>query len=417
MSKKIFSILILFVAVIFALPQNAVANESGEDGKVDLKGIIFHHLGDGYGWEVPFSHTHRIPLPVIVVAEDGTLHCFSSGRLTEIKEVEGKDGEITHEVENVVYTADNGDKFMIAPHSSANKNKVVQIFPLTPDEELNVQLQADSIAKADNIALEEVVVPGYANNHGVFYKEYKPWDFSITKNVLAIFISALLVFLMIMSIVHWYKKNPMKSPRKASAFLELILEFIYDGVIKSTLGAKAPKFAPYLLTAFFFIFTMNLLGLIVIFPGGANLTGNIAVTLVLAVLTFIMTNVLGTKHYWKEIFWPDVPVFLKCPIPIMQMIEIFGIFTKPAALCVRLFANMMGGHMIVITLVSLIFIFAAYGAAVASGTAVVSLLFTIFMLTLDVLVSFIQAYVFTMLSTMFIAMAQESGHEEEHKHE
>ena len=412
MSKKIISILILISAFVVAMPQHLSAKESGEEGKVDLKEIIFHHLGDGYGWEVPFSHTHRIPLPVIVIAEDGTLHCFSSGRLTEIKDVEDANGEVKHEVEHSIYTADNGDMFMIAPHSSANKNKIVQIFPLTAEEESEVKLIADSISKADNISMSEVSVAGYTNNHGEFYKEYKPWDFSITKNVLAIFIAVIVVFLMITSIARWYKKNPLKSPRKASAFLELILEFIYDGVIKSTLGEKAPKFAPYLLTAFFFILVMNILGLIVIFPGGANLTGNIAVTMVLAILTFIMTNVLGTKHYWKEIFWPEVPMFLKFPLPIMQMIEIFGIFTKPAALCVRLFANMMGGHMIVITLVSLIFIFAAFGAAVAGATTVVSLLFTIFMLTLDVLVSFIQAYVFTMLSTMFISMAQAGEHHE-----
>ena len=412
MNKRLISILILFVALVVSMPQQVYASESSEEGKVDLKEIIFHHLGDGYGWEVPFSHTHRIPLPVIVIAEDGTLHCFSSGRLTEIKDVEDANGEVHHEVEHSVYKADNGDMFMIAPHSSANKNKVVQIFPLTAEEESNIKMTADSISKAERISVSEVSIPGYMNNHGVFYREYKPWDFSITKNVLAIFISAMVVYLMIMTINRWYKKNPLKSPRKASAFLELILEFIYDGVIKSTLGEKAPKFAPYLLTAFFFILVMNILGLIVIFPGGANLTGNIAVTMVLAILTFIMTNVLGTKHYWKEIFWPEVPMFLKFPLPIMQMIEIFGIFTKPAALCVRLFANMMGGHMIVITLVSLIFIFAAFGAAVAGATTVVSLLFTIFMLTLDVLVSFIQAYVFTMLSTMFISMAQAGEHHE-----
>ena len=412
MNKRLISILILFVALVVSMPQQVYASESSEEGKVDLKEIIFHHLGDGYGWEVPFSHTHRIPLPVIVIAEDGTLHCFSSGRLTEIKDVEDANGEVHHEVEHSVYKADNGDMFMIAPHSSANKNKVVQIFPLTAEEESNIKMTADSISKAERISVSEVSIPGYINNHGVFYREYKPWDFSITKNVLAIFISAMVVYLMIMTINRWYKKNPLKSPRKASAFLELILEFIYDGVIKSTLGEKAPKFAPYLLTAFFFILVMNILGLIVIFPGGANLTGNIAVTMVLAILTFIMTNVLGTKHYWKEIFWPEVPMFLKFPLPIMQMIEIFGIFTKPAALCVRLFANMMGGHMIVITLVSLIFIFAAFGAAVAGATTVVSLLFTIFMLTLDVLVSFIQAYVFTMLSTMFISMAQAGEHHE-----
>ena len=159
---------------------------------------------------------------------------------------------------------------------------------------------------------------------------------------------------------------------------------------------------------------MNLLGLIVIFPGGANLTGNIAVTMVLAVLTFIMTNLYGTKHYWKEIFWPDVPVWLKCPLPIMQVIEVFGMFTKPAALTVRLFANMMGGHMIVIVLTMLIFIFAPMGAGVAGATTVVSVLFSIFMLLIDVLVSFIQAYVFTMLSTIFISLAQEEPHHEEH---
>lgn len=160
---------------------------------------------------------------------------------------------------------------------------------------------------------------------------------------------------------------------------------------------------------------MNLLGLIVIFPGGANLTGNIAVTLVLSIFTFLLTNIIGTKHYWKEILWPDVPLWLKFPIPIMPIIEIFGVFTKPAALTVRLFANMMGGHMIVIVLTLLIFVFGAMGVAVASGTAVVSVLFSVFMLLIDVLVSFIQAYVFTMLSTLFISFGQERGHEEHGK--
>ena len=150
------------------------------------------------------------------------------------------------------------------------------------------------------------------------------------------------------------------------------------------------------------------------FPGGANLTGNIAVTLVLSVFTFLLTNVLGTKHYWKEVFWPDVPLWLKFPLPIMPLIELFGVFTKPAALTVRLFANMMGGHMIVIVLTLLIFIFAAMGPVVTGATTVVSVAFSIFMLLIDVLVSFIQAYVFTMLSTLFISFGQERGHEHDH---
>ncbi len=199
--------------------------------------------------------------------------------------------------------------------------------------------------------------------------------------------------------------------------IEFVILFIYDGVIKPTLKNKANKFAPYLLTVFFFILVMNLLGLIVIFPGGANLTGNIAVTLVLAIITFLITNIFATKHYWKEIFNPDVPWWLKWPLPIMPIIEIFGVFTKPAALTVRLFANMMGGHMIVIVLTLLIFIFAAMGPVVTGATAVVSIIFSVFMLLIDVLVSFIQAYVFTMLSTLFIALGQEEGHHEDHKKE
>ncbi len=155
---------------------------------------------------------------------------------------------------------------------------------------------------------------------------------------------------------------------------------------------------------------MNLLGLMVVFPGGANLTGNIAVTLVLAILTFLVTNLWANRHYWKEIFWPDVPIWLKFPLPIMQVIEVFGMFTKPAALTVRLFANMMGGHMIIIVLTLLIFIFAAMSPAVGAATTVVSIIFSVFMLLIDVLVSFIQAYVFTMLSTIFISLAQ--AHEE-----
>ena len=146
--------------------------------------------------------------------------------------------------------------------------------------------------------------------------------------------------------------------------------------------------------------TWNLLGLIVIFPGGANLTGNLAVTAVLALLTFLVTNLTGTKHYWKEIFWPEVPTALKLPVPLMQIIELFGIFTKPIALMIRLFANMMGGHMVM------------FGTAIGGVMTPLSVALSLFMLLLDVLVSFIQAYVFTILSTMFISMAHVHEHAE-----
>lgn len=325
--------------------------------KIDPKEIIFEHLGDGYGWEVPFNHHKRIPLPVIVMGSDG-LHVFSSAKVT-----------------NGQTYVHNGKTFRIAPKDSPYKGKVVEI------------------------------VDG---------REVKPIDISITKNVCALFITLILVAGLMLWLASYLRRHPHKAPRKGLGAVEALLMFIYDGVVKSTLGKDAPRFAPYLLTVFFFIFGMNLLGLIVVFPGGANLTGNIAVTLVLAILTFLVTNLWANKHYWKEIFWPDVPIWLKFPLPIMQVIEVFGMFTKPAALTVRLFANMMGGHMIVIVLTLLIFIFMAMGPVAGGATTVVSVLFSIFMLLIDVLVSFIQAYVFTMLSTIFISLAQQH---EEHKEE
>lgn len=404
MNSRRISILTAILALAFLMPQYAAASEKGEEG-VNVKEVMFHHLGDGYGWEVPFSHLYRIPLPVIVKTEDGKWVSFSSARLSKIGEVaDGATGETKLEAEPQIATVEKDGKtysFVLA-HESKNSNKVVQIFPLADGEQEKVEQTA--LSQGDGI------VDGYVKFGGEYYREYRPLDFSITKNVLALFLSAIFVALMVMSVVKYYARRGMKAPRKGMGFMELLIDFIYSGVIKATLGAKAKRYAPFLLTCFFFILTMNLLGLIVIFPGGANLTGNISITLVLAVMVFVMTNVTRSKHYWKEIFWPDVPMFLKCPVPIMQFIEIFGIFTKPAALCVRLFANMMGGHMIVITLTLLIFIFTAFGALATGGSVVISILFSIFMLALDVLVSFIQAYVFTLLSTLFISMSHESGH-------
>lgn len=337
-----------------ALAEMEKGEAPADDKPLDPKSIIFEHLGDGYGWEVPFNHHKRIPLPIIVWASDG-LHCFSSARLQH--------GE--------TYT-DGNATFKIAGADSKYKGKVVEI---------------------------------------VNGKEIKPWDISITKNVCALFITVILVIWAILAVARWHRRMVHKAPRKMLGFIEMLIMFIYDGVIKPTLGDKAPKFAPYLLTVFFFILIMNLMGLVVVFPGGANLTGNIAVTLVLSIITFLVTNIFATKHYWKEIFWPEVPTWLKVPLPIMPVIEIFGMFTKPAALTVRLFANMMGGHMIVLVLTLLIFIFASMGPLVLGGTTVISMIFSVFMLLIDVLVSFIQAYVFTMLSTIFISLAQEKGHE------
>lgn len=356
-------LLLVMLAVAVFVPSIARAAEShADDGqeKINPKEIIFEHLGDGYGWEVPFNHHKRIPLPVILIGKDG-VHCFMSSHIDHGQEYR-----------------DGNDVFRIAGPDSKYKGKVVQIMP-------------------DG-------------------SEYRPYDISITKNVCALFIAALLVIWTVYAVAKWHRTQVNKAPRKLTGALEALIEFIYKGVIRPTLGDRSMKFAPYLLTVFFLILYLNLLGLIVIFPGGANLTGNIAVTLVLSIFTFLATNLFGTKHYWKEIFWPDVPLWLKFPIPIMPVIELFGVFTKPAALTVRLFANMLGGHMIVIVLTLLIFIFAAMGPVVTGATTIVSVLFSIFMLLIDVLVSFIQAYVFTMLSTLFISFGQDRGHEHDKSH-
>ncbi len=413
-ARRVTALLALMLALL--CPAMAAAEENPaqkEEESLDVKEIMFEHLLDGYGWEVPFSHSHRMPLPVIVRAEDHSWHCFSSAGLTAaVSDTVG--GEMHSEIEPVVKTIERDGKtyrFLIAKVST-HKDKVVQIFPLSAADEKDLAAKLADVKKTGDVDSGAQVVDGYVYYDGAYYREYRPLDISITKNVAALFIAVLIVMLLVFGLVRYYKKNGMRAPRGGMGFFEMLVGFVYYDTIKASLGENTRKFAPYLLTVFFFILVMNLVGLIVIFPGGANLTGNIAVTLVLALCTFIITNVFGTKHYWKEIFWPDVPLFLKFPLPIMQVIEVFGIFTKPAALCVRLFANMMGGHMIVITLTLLIFIVGAFGAAVAGMTTVISVLFSVFMLLLDVLVSFIQAYVFTLLSSLFISMAQ--VHEEEH---
>ena len=420
MERIKYFILIFIAAVSLTMPGAAYASGGNEEGGIDVKEIIFEHLGDGYGWEVPFSHVYRIPLPVIVRAEDGKWISFSSHKLMEyikIKNEKTGQEELIAQPKIVTIEKDGKKYQFVLAHVSKHKNKVVQIFPLSAEEQAKLKAEAKNNPEIQgDIDKAEAIIGGHVGFNEVYYREYKPHDISITKNVLALLIAAVIVTAMVMSVVWFYRRKGMKAPRKGLGFMEMLIDFIYSGVIKATLHDKARKYAPFLLTCFFFILVMNLVGLIVIFPGGANLTGNIAVTLVLALLVFVVTNINGSKHYWKEIFWPEVPLFLKFPIPIMQFIEIFGIFTKPAALCVRLFANMMGGHMIVITLTLLIFIFAAFGAVAAGSSVFISVLFSIFMLLLDVLVSFIQAYVFTLLATIFISMSTDKGHHE-HKEE
>lgn len=235
----------------------------------------------------------------------------------------------------------------------------------------------------------------------------KVYDFSITKTVLAIMISALLMLLIFISIARAYANNRNKAPKGIQSILEPLIIFIRDDIAKSSIGEKKyEKYMPYLLTIFFFIFLNNILGLIPIFPGGANVTGNIAVTMVMAVFTFILTTVSGNKHYWVDIInTPGVPWWLKLPLPLMPIVEIIGLITKPFVLMVRLFANITAGHIIALGFISLIFIFGAMNAALGYGVSVVSVAFMIFMNLLELLVAFIQAYVFTLLSALYFGLA------------
>lgn len=248
----------------------------------------------------------------------------------------------------------------------------------------------------------------------IYEGEKRVIDLSITKDVVELWIVVALLLIIFLSCAKWYKhKKPSDgAPKGFVGLMEMLTMFIYDDIIKETIPEKhVHKYAPFLLTAFFFIFLSNILGLIPIFPGGANLTGNIAITFFLALCTMLLVNLFGNKHYWKDIFWPDVPWWLKVPIPIIPVIELFGVFTKPFALMIRLFANIFGGHAVAISLTCVIFI--TFQKSVITGTTVgsISFLLMIFMDFLELLVAFIQAFVFTMLSSVFIGLAHQGEDE------
>ncbi len=232
---------------------------------------------------------------------------------------------------------------------------------------------------------------------GAFEFDARPLDFSITKNVFSMFMSALVMFFLFLVVARSYKKNQL-APKGLAGFLEPLVTFVRDDIARPNIGEKQyAKYMPYLLTIFFFIWINNLIGLIPFFPFSSNLTGNIYFTFVLALITFIVTTLSGNKDYWGHIFnTPGVPFWLA---PIMIPVEIIGMLTKPFALMIRLFANITAGHIIILSLVSLIFIFDTVWISPISGA------FVLFMSVLEMLVAALQAYVFTLLSALFIGQA------------
>lgn len=248
---------------------------------------------------------------------------------------------------------------------------------------------------------------GYKMEHGhisIVGSEAHLMDFSITKNVAMLLINAALMLGILLTVARAYRKNAGRAPKGVQSFMEPIIIFVRDEIVKPNIGPRYEKFLPYLLTLFFFILFGNILGLL---PGAGNLTGNIAVTATLAILTFIITNVSGNKGYWAHIFWtPGVPLPLR---PIILLVEVIGIFTKPFSLMIRLFVAITAGHIVLLALICLTFIFGSIWVGFGST------LIVLFINLIEILVAGIQAYVFTLFSSLYIGMAI-ADHEHEHEH-
>ena len=345
---------IVFCIILIFSVMPAVASGHDEKKGLDLQEILFGHIKDAYEWHITdiAGHSIVIPLPVIVKSSTGW-HIFLSNQFAhEMDEKGNRPGP------HGLYIANN----------EIHENKIC--------EQVNGE-------------------------------EVRPLDISMTKSVIVLFINSTVLLLCILIPARWCKKHKPEdpAPKGFTGMMHMFIMSIYDDVIKASLGNKADKYAPYLLTCFFFIFISNLMGVIPFPPGGGNITGNITITLFLALCTFIVTNVTGTKEYWKEIFWPEVPTWLKVPVPLMPFIEFFSIFTKPLALMIRLFANMMAGHAIALSLTCTIFIMFAINSVAGSMMTVASVIMSIFMMFLELLVCYIQALVFTMLSAVFISLS------------
>ena len=325
-----------------------------EDEEFNASELINSHIGDAHDFHIADWNGHPISfsLPVILWTNNG-LEIFSSAQ----------------------FHHDNSGHHAI----DVNGQKLVRYK--------EVIFYAD---KFETMTVEE-------RDNGAFAFDARPLDFSITKNVFSMMLSAIVLFFLFFTVARSYKKNP-KAPKGIAGFLEPLVTYVRDEIAIPNIGHKKyAKYMPYLLTIFFFIWINNLIGLIPFFPFSSNLTGNIYFTFVMAFITFIVTTLSGNKSYWGHIFnTPGVPVWLA---PIMIPVEIIGMLTKPFALMIRLFANITAGHIIILSLVSLIFIFKTVAIGPVAGA------FVLFMSVLEMLVAALQAYVFTLLSALFIGQA------------
>ncbi len=334
---------------ILAVMLAALVSVPSRAEDLDMNEYLFGHVGDSYEWHITTVNGHpvSIALPVIVHSKTTGWHVFSSKHLEE-GAYEG------------LYISSSG-KY---------SGKIVE--------------------------------------RGSSGEEVRPLDISITKNVAGLMFNSALLVLLVLLTARWYRKHDAReeAPKGVVGVMEMMVTMVEDDIIKECIGKEYRRYSPYLLTAFFFIFINNLMGIVPFFPGGANITGNIAVTFVLAMCTFLAVNLFGNKHYYKDIFWPDVPMFLKV-IPLMPLIEIIGIFTKPFSLMIRLFANILAGHVMLLGVVAVVFLTAKLGVGMNAGLSTISVLFGVFLDVLELLVAFLQAYVFTMLSAVFIGLSRQ----------
>jgi len=372
----------------------------GHHGEFDPGATAFHHVGDANVYSIgPL----QIPLPCILYNTNSGLDVFLSNKFG-FESMGHGDGHYAYKG----YVLDGGVVRMIADKS----------FPKEKTEIGGVIHDKDD--KAYVCALGKMY-PTHNNStadFGLFGGGITPfYDFSISKNVTTMFIVFLLMFWLFRKIANMYKNRDGQAPTGVQGFIEPIFLFIQDEVCKPFLGDKYMKYLPFIMSLFFFILGLNLFGQVPFF-GGSNVTGNLAFTFVLAIFAFFVTNLSGNKHYWEHIFWmPGVPAWVKT---ILTPVEVLGVFIKPITLMLRLFANITAGHMVIIIFASLIFIFGKSGESVIGswGTVIPSALLSFFMMSIELLVAFIQAFVFAILTASYIGAAIEDHehHDEEHAH-
>ena len=338
----------------------ATASEGTPKEKFNPGEMIMEHVLDAHEWHITQFGNYPIVLPLPVIFFDqGKLVCFMSSKFEH-----GHKSYLGYKIGNDV---------------GVNVGRIVKVLP-------------------DGITTDR--------------KAKLLFDLSITKTVFAMFLSLIIMCLIFISIARTYRKHPNQAPKGLQSLLEPVILFVRDDIAKPSIGEERyARFMPFLLTVFFFILTNNIMGVIPIFPGGANVTGNIAVTMTLAIFTFIITTLSTDKNYWKHLIdMPGVPLWLKLPIPLMPFVEIFGVFIKPVVLMIRLFANITGGHIVILGFVCLIFIFGEKNVWFTTFVGPFSFLFMIFVYMLELLVAFLQAYVFTLLSALYFGMAKEGSH-------